>query len=116
MMCMRDVLAVQDLHRYLMDGNVVPAVRVSSAQARGRAKRWLYWGAVRYEVRWSPKRGRPTAQAVERASSDRRSRRLAEQDAETLAERTGAIEIYSIGELSYGDLLEAARWVALCDQ
>ncbi len=64
----------------------IQCVRVSSAQARGLAKQYSYWGAVRYEIRRN-KKGQLTFTAQERASSDRRSRRLAEKDAEEIADK-----------------------------
>lgn len=53
-----------------------PCVRVSTVAG----KRWPYWGAVRYRVRVT-RDGWPVAHAIERATSDRRSARLAEADA-----------------------------------
>ena len=71
----------------------IPTVRVSSAQS---GTRYNYWGAVRYELRLT-RDGRVANIAQERASSDRRSRRLAERDAEEIAEREGRIELQTIG-------------------
>lgn len=62
----------------------VQCVRVSSAQASGAAKQYSYWGAVRYEIRLN-KRGQLTFTAQQRASSDRRSYRLAVEDAKEIA-------------------------------
>jgi hypothetical protein len=62
------------------------ATRVSSAQARGAAKRYAYWGAVRYVIALATDgSGRLVSVPRERASSDRRSIRLAEADAAALA-------------------------------
>lgn len=76
----------------------VPTVRVSSAQASGRAKKYAYWGVVRYELRLS-RDGRPLNVALHRAGSDRRSERLAESDADALAAREGRIRCRMIGRL-----------------
>lgn len=76
----------------------IPTIRVSSAQARGLAKLYRYWGATRYEIRLT-RAGKPANIALQRASSDRRSLRLAEQDAEEIADREGRIECNTIGTL-----------------
>lgn len=75
-------------------------IRVSSAKARGAAKKFPYWGAVRYEVRLRKRDGAPVHVAVERASSDRRSQRLAEADAQSIASSEGRIWLHPIGEVS----------------
>jgi hypothetical protein len=85
------------------------AVRVSSAQARGYAKQFAYWGAVRYRVQWSAKHNWPVAVPVERASSDRRARHLAEQDAYELADRENRFILRSIGKLTPEEVRELAR-------
>lgn len=77
----------------------IPTVRVSSAQARGAAKQYAYWGAARYEIRLS-RDGQPINVALERANSDRRSRRLAQQDAAELARRERRVCCPEIGRLS----------------
>lgn len=77
----------------------IQTVRVSSAQARGAAKRYSYWGVARYEIRLS-RDGQPINVALERASSDRRSLRLAEQDAARLARRERRVVCQEIGRLS----------------
>jgi hypothetical protein len=71
----------------------IPCVRVSSAQARGLAGRYPYWGAVRYVLRLRARDGRPTLYPQGRASSDRRSMRLAHIDAERIARREGRIVV-----------------------
>lgn len=76
------------------------AVRVSSAQARGAAKRYAYWGAVRYAIKLSADGQRLICAALERASSDRRSLRLAESDAEALAESEGRVETQHLGGMT----------------
>lgn len=70
----------------------IPCVRVSSAQARGAAKKYSYWGAVRYEVRLRLD-GVPTYAALGRARSDRRSEALAHRDAEELARSEGRLVV-----------------------
>ena len=77
----------------LREHGSIPAVRVSSAPARGRERRYPYWGAVRYEIRLRRSDGMPTLIPCERASSDRRSRRLARDDADALAEREGRVRL-----------------------
>jgi hypothetical protein len=71
---------------YIRRHGPIPAVSVSSAQARGRARRYPYWGAVRYELRLRKTDDECIVMAQGRASSDRRSRRLAWLDAAHLAE------------------------------
>ena len=73
------------------------AVRVSSAQVRGRAKKYSYWGAVRYAIGLSADGKRLQCMALERASSDRRSLRLAEDDAYELSFREGRVFTSHIG-------------------
>jgi hypothetical protein len=96
---------------YVALGFKIPAARCSSAQARGSAKQYSYWGAVTYEIRARQRDGQPVAVARERASSDRRSRHLAELDTEALAESMDAIMIYSIGTLCDLDAVRAAQWI-----
>jgi len=78
----------------------ISAIRVSSAQALGNAKKYSYWGAVRYEIRLRKRDNIPIAVACERASSDRRSYAYAVRDAEKIAEIEGRVMIKSIGALS----------------
>lgn len=73
--------------RYIRRHGPIPAVRVSSAQAKGRAKQYSYWGAVRYEIRCAKRDDALIAMPCERASSDRRVRHLAVSDARALAHR-----------------------------
>lgn len=87
------------LTAYLLEHGDIKAVRVSSAQARGAAKAYSYWGAVRYVVTLT-RDGVPSMQAQERASSDRRSTAGAERDADDLADREDRIRIYGIGRTS----------------
>src|SRR5690349_12917656 len=84
--------------RIFTDGPI-PTVRVSSAQARGAAKGYAYYGAARYEIRLTKRDGYPANIAQERASSDRRSLRLAKDDADKIAEREGRICAQTIGQL-----------------
>lgn len=77
----------------------IPTIRVSSAQASGAAKQFPYWGAVRYAIRLT-RAGWPANLPLERAGSDRRSCRLAEQDAAAIAAREGRIRLDRIGRLS----------------
>ena len=67
----------------------VECVRVSSAQAKGAAKAYSYWGAVRYRARLH--RGWWSLIPLERASSDRRSQRLAAMDAAQIARKEGRL-------------------------
>lgn len=79
----------------------IPTVRVSSAQAKGAAKGYSYWGAVRYEIRIT-RDGLPANRPLERASSDRRSIAGAERDLADLAEREGREECQTLGILPEG--------------
>jgi hypothetical protein len=69
----------------------IPAVRVSSARARGRARQYAYWGAVRYRLAIGARYDAPCLVAEDHARSDRRSTRLAERDAQAIAAREGRI-------------------------
>lgn len=87
----------------LAERGPIPTARVSRAQARGRAKQYAYWGAVRYLIVLSAD-GHPVHRALERAGSDRRSRPLAERDAEDLAERESRLVLQAgPGRLSAED-------------
>jgi len=86
----------------------IKTVRVSSAGARGRTNKYPYWEAALYEVRVV---GGQLSNVVERgASSDRRSYRLAELD----AQRTGRIRVQRIGRLMNDDcaaiLVQLEAW------
>lgn len=81
---------------HIKKNGTIPTVRVSSAQAKGAAKHYAYWGAVRYEIGVN-RAGLPTNRALERASSDRRSRRLAESDAAAIAKEEGRLGCDRIG-------------------
>lgn len=95
------------LKRIIRERGPIPTVRVSSAQASGIAKRYPYWGASRGEIRLRKSDGELTVVPVQRASSDRRSERLAEADADAIADREGRIFVQKIGEL---DPI-TAKWV-----
>jgi len=88
----------------------VPAVRVSSAKARGKAKQYAYWGAVRYELRLGSD-GAVHACAMERASSDRRSERLAALDAEEIAARDDRFTTCTIGRLHESECSRVLAWL-----
>lgn len=79
---------------YVRRNGPIPTVRVSSAQASGFAKKFNYWGTVRYEIRFA-RDGRLINKALNRASSDRRSYRLAVDD----ACKTGRLRLQTIGEI-----------------
>lgn len=97
------------LAAYISEHGPILCVRVSSAQARGKAARYPYWGAVRYRIIVRQRDGKPSAVAEERASSDRRSQRLAESDAVDIALAESRIVIRSgRGRLGIHDL----RWLA----
>lgn len=82
-------------------GSPLPAVRVSAAQARGRASLYPYWGAARYEVRLRQADGMPTLVPLERAGSDRRSLRLARADADAIARAERRVRVDAApGEVS----------------
>lgn len=102
--------ALSTLSDLLRAQGPIGAVRISSAQARGSAKRFPYWGAVRYEIRLG-RDGAPTCVAIERASSDRRSLRLAEQDAERIAETENRVECQRIGRMTDADAAHVLRWM-----
>lgn len=91
------------LRNYILQNGPIPTVRVSSAQASGKAKNYPYWGAVRYEIRINSK-GNLSNIALGRASSDRRSYRLAEEDMEILSKNENRIMLYRIGELDPHDV------------
>jgi hypothetical protein len=87
----------------------IPAVRVSSARARGRARRYAYWGAVRYRLVIGV-HDAPCFRPEDHARSDRRSTRLAERDAQAIAAREGRI-LLSLRP-GYLDEPDAARALA----
>ena len=90
------------LRKIIEQHGPIPSVRVSSAQAKGRAKQYSYWGAVRYEIRIN-RRGNVSNCPLERATSDRRSQRLARDDALRIADDESRIFCSCLGELSRMD-------------
>ena len=95
--------ALQQLSAILSVIQTIPNVRVSSAQARGAARGYAYYGAVRYEIRLA-KDGHVMHVPCERATSDRRSPRLAERDAKAIAEQENRIALnLRIGALTEND-------------
>ena len=81
--------ATQILSDMLRACGSVGLVRLSSAQS---GTKYSYWGAPRYELALT-RDGRPMVRAEERASSERRSRRLAEQDATERAQAEGRVYV-----------------------
>ncbi len=75
------------------------SARVSSAQAKGAAKKYAYWGAVRYSVRLT-RSGALSHTARERASSDRRSERLAGLDCDALEKSEDRICLGQVGPVA----------------
>ena len=107
---MKSTLAPNPILRYLRTHGPIPAVRVSSAQARGAAKRYSYWGAVRYEIRLRKSDDEIIVTACERASSDRRSHRLAVADMMDIAERENRL-ICPVSDESILTYIRSARRV-----
>ena len=80
---------------YLRDNPAgIPTVRVSSAQARGNASHYSYWGAALYRVKLS-RAGAPINVCTRRAHSDRRTWDGAYRDAIA----TGRLVLLDIGLL-----------------
>jgi hypothetical protein len=104
------ILDRDPLVAHLRRGGTIPAARCSSAQARGKAARYSYWGATSYVIRWSEDSMRAVAVAESRATSARRSHRLAIEDTCALAKERGGIVIESTGALSQADLDRARAW------
>ena len=86
------------LTEYIKKHGSIQAVRVSSAHARGNARKYSYWGVARYQITLNAN-GYPSARCLRAAPSTRRVQRLAEQD----AKGTGLLVIRSIGRLSESD-------------
>jgi len=89
---------IDQLADYIRVRGPILSVRVSSAQASGRGKQYAYFGAVRYQIVLT-KRGTVSAIPQGRASSDRRSFRLAGKDADDIAAREGRIRFDGRGPL-----------------
>jgi hypothetical protein len=102
--------ALMVLAEHIARHGAIKTVRVSSAKARGYAKNFAYYGAVRYELRLS-REGHPVNVPLERATSDRRSERLAWEDAQEIAEREGRIPCQAIGRLTEEDAREILEWL-----
>lgn len=98
----RPVSPLAYLTQYIRDHGPIPTVRVSSAQSHTQ---YPYWGAVRYEIRLT-REGCPTNTALERASSDRRSERLADRDADKIAAAEGRVRYQGIGRLDNEGAME----------
>lgn len=79
----------------------IKTVRVSSAQASGRAKQYAYWGTARYQLRAAKDGSGVVNMPLERANSDRRSVRLAESDARS----TNRLRLQTIGKLGLSEAL-----------
>src|SRR5579862_2880582 len=79
--------------------NIIKTIRVSSAQARGKAKLYAYYGATRYCVHLTTD-GVPANYPEERASPDRRSYNLAVSDMDKISHIEYRIPIQSIGKLT----------------
>lgn len=97
--------ALERLAAIIRQYGPVPAARLSTAQARGRAKRYQYWGVARYEIALA-RSGEVISRALERASSDRRSYRLAEHDWNEVCERENRWPTSTIGRLSEDEAAE----------
>jgi hypothetical protein len=99
---------IQTIRNHIQQHGPIACVRVSSAQARGAARQYAYWGAARYEARIT-RAGHISLCAQERASSDRRSERLAVADAREIAADEGRVVVQGAGPVSGSD------WAALYD-
>lgn len=96
---------------YLRLHEAIPTARVSYAQAKGNAKKYSYWGATRYEIRMTIGRY-PSNMPNERASSDRRSEKLAQRDCDELCERENRLECHPIGRVSEATALSIMTAIA----
>jgi hypothetical protein len=77
----------------------IKTARVSSAQARGFAKKFAYWGVARYQIALGAD-GQPVNKVVSGASSDRRSLRLVTNDLEDVCSSEVRVKLNRIGHLS----------------
>jgi hypothetical protein len=93
-----DITAICQLYQYIKEHGPLGVVRVSSAKARGKAKNYPYWGTAIYSIRVD-REGHLTCAVESGASSDRRSLRLAEEDAEDLANSKGFFRCDYIGRI-----------------
>jgi mRNA-degrading endonuclease toxin of MazEF toxin-antitoxin module len=101
--------ALQILSSIVATQGPIATVRVSSAQARGAAKRYAYWGAARGEIRARKADGALTCLSIERASSDRRAKHLAADDADRIAELEDRIHYGKIGQLDENNAVQVLR-------
>lgn len=95
----QNISLLANLYRFVKAHGPIHVARTSSAQARGKAKNYPYWGTAHYKIRESSKGGL-TCAVVSGASSSRRSYRLAQQDSEALALELGGICWNGIGEIN----------------
>lgn len=98
--------AIDHLKHIIRTNGPIQTARISAAQAKGNAKNYLYWDAVRYELRIA-KAGHVSNAPLERASSMRRSLRLAQQDLASLCEAESRIQVQDIGRISEAE----AQWI-----
>lgn len=99
------------ISEWLAEHGEIPAVWCPSAQSRGAARKYPYWGAVHYRIVAASEHEYPTAIARGRTSSDRRSYQLRQRDAKALAKEIEGIVIDSIGRLSPEDMRTAILWI-----
>ena len=97
---------LETIIRHIETAGPIAAVRVSSAHARGAARRYSYWGVARYEISLDAS-GNPCARCKRAAPSARRSIRLAGMD----AQETGLPVIRSIGGLCAADIDTVANYL-----
>lgn len=106
--------SIEALAAFIKANGPVPAVRVSSAKPRGRAKQYSYWGATRYQIDLGAD-GSPCNRPLERAGSDRRTRAGAIRDAEALASDEGRVLLQSFGYLTSDDCEEVLGQIGAVD-
>lgn len=101
-MNLRHIVRKAVLVEYIQAHGPIKTVRVSSAMAKGYAKRYRYWGATRYVLRLGKAKnaGVLVNMPTERAASDRRVFRLAMEDANALAVAEDRIHLTRIGTLT----------------
>lgn len=92
---------IEALKTILAERGEIPTIRIS--KARCGACEWQYWDYVRYSIRPSKCDGRPVNVALEAASRNRRSLRLASRDGDEVAEAEGRIWLSTIGTLTEED-------------
>jgi hypothetical protein len=99
---------IEQLAQHVRIYGAIPTVRVSSTRSRTRT----YWSATRYEIVLRPRDGWPIARALESAEKDRRSRRMAEEDARVLASRTGRMVCQAAGPVDAATAEAVLQWIA----